>query len=331
MSTKNKNQHLFHFSELSDYKINSKDPDIRGWAVKDSDNRVIGKVDNLLVNKDIEKVVYLDVEVDSTIIEANHDPYGKPANEDVHEFVNKEGENHVIIPVGMVGINRDQKFVYTDTIDHRTFAETKRYRSGSHIDRGYEETVLQSYNRSSSTEKARIRKNRDRDLEYEDNSAKIIPDEEIRRKEIETQEHPRHRETSNNEKTRIVNAEKHADTSYDKDFRSEREKRQTRDHDVMGEPNRSKSTGSDRYVKKDRFDEDNVSGNNPKAPKKDSAYDQQYQSEEQQRRPENEDFLDESDRDSSGNMEDKEGRLLGDPFYKRTEFHNKDYDGRREF
>ncbi|MDT0687574.1 hypothetical protein [Autumnicola psychrophila] len=329
MSTKNKNQHLFHFSELSDYKISSKDPDIRGWAVKDSDNRVIGKVDNLLVNKEIEKVVYLDVEVDSTIIEANHDPYGKPTNEDVHEFVNKEGENHVIIPVGMVGINRDQKYVFTDTIDHRTFAETKRYRSGNHIDRGYEETVLQSYNRHSSSDRAKARRNSTpEDLEYERTSASRIPDEEVRRREIEEREHPRHQEFSETRRSNAVTSERHADTSYDNDLRSDREKRQSQDHNFTEE--RDYDENRDRDYKENRFDEDRVAGNNSKAPKPSSAYDQQYQSEEQQRRPENEDFLDESDTNSFRNRRTKGRNTSEDDFYDRTEFHNKDYDGRRE-
>ncbi|QED37278.1 hypothetical protein FK178_05920 [Antarcticibacterium arcticum] len=145
--SENKNKNLYYLNELSDYKVSSDDPDVRGWQVKDADNRVIGKVDNLLVNKEIEKVLYLDVEVDPTIIEANHDPYGTPANEGVHEFINKEGENHIIIPVGLVNLNNDQKFVYTDTINYQTFAETKRFARGHNINRDYEVVVLDTYGR----------------------------------------------------------------------------------------------------------------------------------------------------------------------------------------
>ena len=47
-------KHLYYITELSDYKIANGYPDIRGWDVKDIDNRVIGKVDNLLVNKAAE-------------------------------------------------------------------------------------------------------------------------------------------------------------------------------------------------------------------------------------------------------------------------------------
>lgn len=145
MTEKRKN--LYYLDELTDYKVSSEDPDVRGWDVKDKDNRVIGKVDNLLVNKEREQVVYLDVEVDETIIEANHDPYGNPSNADVHEFINKDGEEHVIIPVGLVTIDEDRKFVYTDRIDYQTFSETKRIEKGAPVDRDYEVVVLESYDR----------------------------------------------------------------------------------------------------------------------------------------------------------------------------------------
>lgn len=144
---------LYYLEELSDYKIASDDPDVRGWEVRDADNRVIGTVDNLLVNKRQERVVYLDVEVDESIIEANHDPYGTPSNSDVHEFINKEGENHIIIPVGLVQVNKDKEFVHTDTINHQTFAETKRKEKNTPVDREYETVVLDSYDRFGTKDK----------------------------------------------------------------------------------------------------------------------------------------------------------------------------------
>ncbi|MDT0687579.1 PRC-barrel domain-containing protein [Autumnicola psychrophila] len=146
----NKNKHLFYLNELSDYKVASDDPDVRGWEVQDKDNRVVGKVDNLMVNKNTQRVVYLDVEVDKSIIEANHKPYRDSANDGVHEFINKDGENHLIVPVGLVRLNTNKNFVYTDRIDHRTFAQTKRMEKGSNVDRDYETVVLASYDRSGS-------------------------------------------------------------------------------------------------------------------------------------------------------------------------------------
>jgi hypothetical protein len=48
------------------------------WVgMKDANNRIIGKVDHLLVNKTAERVVYLDVEVDTTVIEEGHETYDR--------------------------------------------------------------------------------------------------------------------------------------------------------------------------------------------------------------------------------------------------------------
>lgn len=142
-------KHLYNLDELSDYKIKDGYPNIKGWDVKDIDNRVVGKVDNLLVNKETEQVVYVDVEVDKSIIDASHDPYNKSGNQDITEFVNKDGANHIIIPIGLVGLNTDSKVVFTEIIDHQTFTQTKRYRKGDTVNRSYEEQVLDTYERKS--------------------------------------------------------------------------------------------------------------------------------------------------------------------------------------
>lgn len=168
---KNENKHLYYLEELSDYEVDSHYSDVTGWPVKDLNGRVIGKVDNLLVNKELERVVYLDVEVDRTIIEAKHDPYGRPSNIEIREFVNKDGENHIIIPIGMVSIEDDLKYVYTESIDHQTFSETKRVNRGSHIDRDYEKVVLSSYNRE-------LNDNLNRSHHREEDSNAIIQEKE---------------------------------------------------------------------------------------------------------------------------------------------------------
>lgn len=144
---KNQEKHLYKLKELSDYKVASEDPDVHNWEVRDADNRVIGKVDSLMVNKPARRVVYLDVEVDKSIIDAKYDPYGRPEHVDVREFVNKDGENHVIIPIGMVSLDVENKTVQAQGVNHRTFSETKRFSSETPINREYEENVLHSYNR----------------------------------------------------------------------------------------------------------------------------------------------------------------------------------------
>lgn len=176
-------KHLYNFDELNDYKISEGYPDVRGWAVKDIDNRVIGKVDSLLVNKDAERVVYLDVDVDKSIIDAKHDPYGRPSHLEVREFVNKDGDNHIIIPIGLVDLNTDSNYVYTDVLDHRTFAETKRYRKGDVVDRAYEVQVLDSYGRKTKSRPIKQTVTADNDLNYgaipNENRIRAIVREEI--------------------------------------------------------------------------------------------------------------------------------------------------------
>lgn len=143
MSEKNKN--LYYLDDLSNYKVVSDDSDVRGWLVKDADSRTIGTVDGLLVNKEKKRVVYLDIEVDESLIEEGHEVYEKPASEGTHEFTNKEGENHLIIPIGLVNLDEENKKVLTNEIDYSTFTKTKRFSKGANIDRKYEATVLGHY------------------------------------------------------------------------------------------------------------------------------------------------------------------------------------------
>jgi len=153
MSTDNNNdRNLYYLEELPNYKVSNSDKDVRGWEVKDKDGRVVGKVDNLLVNKSTERTVYLDVEVDASIIDANHKPYNRSAKDGVHEFINKDGENHLILPIGLTHLNLESEIVFTKEIDYKTFAETKRVKKGTPIYRDYETKVLDNYNRENTND-----------------------------------------------------------------------------------------------------------------------------------------------------------------------------------
>lgn len=185
MSKQNiKNKNLVYLSELKDYKVASGYPDIRGWVVRDADKRVVGKVDNLLINKSLDRVVYVDVEVDQTIIDSRHDPYGKPADPEIKEFVNQDGQNHIIVPIGLLELEEDEKYIFTSRITHQTFAETKRIERGADLDRHYEETVLSSYNRPSPAETEDDHIKRRKEEEYAEksisgrrNKSNIVDDE----------------------------------------------------------------------------------------------------------------------------------------------------------
>jgi hypothetical protein len=84
---------------------------------------IIGKVDHLLVNKTAEQV-YLDVEVDKTVVRKGTRPMINMCA-GVHEFLNKEGENH-LFTIGMVNIDQKNKLV--NKIDSSTFAKAKRFK-----------------------------------------------------------------------------------------------------------------------------------------------------------------------------------------------------------
>lgn len=148
---KNQDKHLYRLEELSDYKIASGYPDVRGWAVKDRDHRLVGTVKGLLANITLEKVLYLDVEVNQAIIDAEHDPYAPGTPGPVREFINEKGENHIIIPIGMATFHEDQKFVYTAAIDHRTFTQTRRRNASAALEREYEMAVLDTYSKEPGT------------------------------------------------------------------------------------------------------------------------------------------------------------------------------------
>ncbi len=143
MTEKNKN--LYYLHELSDYKVADDYADVRDWQVIDADKRSIGKVDGLLVNKRAERVVYLDVAVNEDLIEAGHQPYAASASEGVHDFLNEDGENHLIIPIGIVTLDEENKKVHCSEIDYSTFANTKRFKKGYDIERSHELKVLPRY------------------------------------------------------------------------------------------------------------------------------------------------------------------------------------------
>lgn len=138
-------KNIYYLHELSDYKIASDYPDVRGWQVKDADNNTIGKVDNLLVNKKTERVVYLDVEVDESILKKDTETLTASASEGVHGFINKDGEDHLIIPIGLADLNEDQNLVLCNNIGHQTFRQTKRIRKGSNIEQNFELMIYKHY------------------------------------------------------------------------------------------------------------------------------------------------------------------------------------------
>jgi hypothetical protein len=142
----NKDKNLYKLDELSNYKIASDYSDVRGWKIVDAENHTIGKIDNLWVNKDMKRVVYLDVKLDKGLLDDHHNEVRDViANDNGKEFIYKEGDSHIIIPIGSVNINKDTKTVMANSIGYDTFRNTSRYNTQQNFDRDYERRVMKSY------------------------------------------------------------------------------------------------------------------------------------------------------------------------------------------
>jgi hypothetical protein len=153
---KDEEKKLFYLYELSDYKVADDYADVRDWQVLDSEAKAIGIVDGLLVSKEAERVVYLDIEVDSSLIEEGHQTYGKRTTEGVHEFLNEHGDTHLIIPIGLVTLDESQSTVLCNGINYSTFVNAKRFKKGKDLNRSFELLVLPDYEINTLTDEENV-------------------------------------------------------------------------------------------------------------------------------------------------------------------------------
>lgn len=79
---------LARLHDLSDYKVASGDPDVRGWHVKTADGQRAGRVDSLIVDIDAMEVRFLDVELD-------------------RKTLNLKDERHVLVPLADARLDDD--------------------------------------------------------------------------------------------------------------------------------------------------------------------------------------------------------------------------------
>lgn len=159
VSNSNSDKKRLHFlDDLSDYKVASDDPDVRGWTVVDVNDRPVGKVDNLLVDMKREKVRYLDVDLDEDIINEHHEPYASSDSSGVHEYRRRDGDTHMIVPIGLARVDSSNKRVISDEINRNILEEGHLHRRGQPISPDHERKIITSVRdnrsgyKSSSTE-----------------------------------------------------------------------------------------------------------------------------------------------------------------------------------
>ncbi|MBF0235073.1 MAG: photosystem reaction center subunit H, partial [Desulfamplus sp.] len=54
-------------------------------------------------------------------------------------------DEHLIVPIGMVNLNNEQKKVIANQIDYNTFVKARRFNKGAAIDRDYELILFRHY------------------------------------------------------------------------------------------------------------------------------------------------------------------------------------------
>jgi sporulation protein YlmC with PRC-barrel domain len=127
---------VYRLHDLSDYKVASHYADVRGWKLIDADNRTIGTIHDLLINKAEERVVYLEVDVDKDLLDSHLNS--------IHGH-NEKDDTHIIVPIGAVSIHTDHKHVVCNKIDYETFRKIRRFKKGTNINRDYEISAFHSY------------------------------------------------------------------------------------------------------------------------------------------------------------------------------------------
>ncbi len=135
---------LFYLHDLPDYKVHHDDPDVRGWTVKLDGGQVVGKVDNLIVDKSLEKVRYLEVATDHEFATPYRDrttyldtEAGNTYNEDVDELV--------IVPIGMAKLDHANNSIHVNGVTADYIGLAPRYRRGSELRPRYEIESLHYY------------------------------------------------------------------------------------------------------------------------------------------------------------------------------------------
>jgi uncharacterized protein (TIGR02271 family) len=116
-------------SDLDDFQVAENEPDIRGWKVRSSDSREVGKVKDLIADTGSMKIRYLDIELDKKSLDLRDD-------------------RRVLVPVGAARLNDDDDLVLINRASSE-FARLPEYR-GEGIDRGYEDRVRENWGSSTS-------------------------------------------------------------------------------------------------------------------------------------------------------------------------------------
>lgn len=115
---------LVPLSQMDDYKVVKEHPDVRGWDIVGGDGEKLGKVKDLIVDIELMKVRYLDVDLRKNIL-------------------GDEEEHHILIPIGLAILNKDDHNVIVTAITVAQLPDFPFYkREPIYVIRSYENAVM---------------------------------------------------------------------------------------------------------------------------------------------------------------------------------------------
>lgn len=115
---------LGRVSELSDYEVVDEHPDVRGWDVVASDDRKIGKVEDLVADTVAMTVRYLDVELE-------------------RDFRRSDEESRVLVPIEHTRLIEDDEVVRLDALPSHQVRDVPAHRG--RFDRDYQARVARVF------------------------------------------------------------------------------------------------------------------------------------------------------------------------------------------
>lgn len=139
--------HIAPLRSLKDFKVAKEDPDVRGWKVIGSDGRVVGEVNDLLVDTAAMRVRYLDVVLDRDLL-ATAPTVPGTAGAAGAAPVAGTGGHHVLVPIGFARLDEEHDRVYMDAMDAHDVAVLPAYDHTAAFNRGYETDLRRRYDRN---------------------------------------------------------------------------------------------------------------------------------------------------------------------------------------
>ena len=124
---------LRRLRDLPDFEVADHNPDVRGWTVRGSDGQALGAVHELIVELDVLKVRYLDVELDARFHINGH-------------------ENHILLPIGVAAIDADDDNVFVPALNAESVLNYPPY-AEIQITREYEEAMLRALGKEPTTQR----------------------------------------------------------------------------------------------------------------------------------------------------------------------------------